>query len=90
MAWITPYQRRKKEGQDDGPDYSYYVYWNPNGVRVKADREIFTDLFDSPTGRYAQLVAAAIIIRNLTHLPDDAGLAAILHRHTDQLLDETI
>ena len=34
----------------------------------------------------AQLVAAALILRNLTRLPDPGGLAARLHDHTDSLL----
>jgi hypothetical protein len=44
-------------------------------------------VLDTPSGRYAQLVAAAIILRNLTMLPDPDDLAAALHRHTDTLLD---
>jgi hypothetical protein len=45
-------------------------------------------VLDTPSGRYAQLVAAAIILRNLTMLPDPDGLAAALHRHTSMLLDQ--
>ena len=44
------------------------------------------DVLDTPSGRYAQLVAAALILRNLTRLPDPGGLAARLHDHTDTLL----
>ena len=44
------------------------------------------DVLDTPSGRYAQLVAAALILRNLTRLPDPGGLAARLHRYTDTLL----
>jgi hypothetical protein len=46
-----------------------------------------TGVLDTPSGRYAQLVAAALIIRNLTRLPDPGGLAARLHDHADTLLD---
>jgi transcriptional regulator with XRE-family HTH domain len=48
--------------------------------------EALADVLESPSGRYAQLVAAALILRNLTRLPDPGGLAARLHRHTDTLL----
>jgi hypothetical protein len=43
-------------------------------------------VLDTPSGRYAQLVAAALILRSLTRLPDPGGLAARLRRHTDTLL----
>jgi hypothetical protein len=49
-------------------------------------RDALAGVLDTPSGRYAQLVAAALIIRNLTRLPDPGGLAARLHRHTDTLL----
>jgi len=49
-------------------------------------RQAMAEVLDSASGRYAQLVAAAIILRNLTRLPDPAGLAAMLRRHTDALL----
>lgn len=49
-------------------------------------REALTDVLDTPSGRYAQLAAAALIIRNLTRLPDPGGLAARLHDHADTLL----
>lgn len=49
-------------------------------------RAALADVLDTPTGRYAQLVAAALILRNLTRLPDPGGLAARLHDHTDTLL----
>ena len=42
-------------------------------------------MLNTPSGRYAQLVAAALILRNLTRLPDP-GLAARLHAYTDTLL----
>ncbi len=48
--------------------------------------EALADVLDTSSGRYAQLVAAALIIRNLTRLPDTGGLAARLHDHTDTLL----
>jgi hypothetical protein len=44
------------------------------------------DVLDAPSGRYAQLVAAALILRSLTRLPDSGGLATRLHHHTDTLL----
>jgi hypothetical protein len=44
------------------------------------------EVLDTPSGRYAQLAAAALILRSLTRLPDPHGLAARLHRHTDTLL----
>lgn len=47
--------------------------------------EALASALDTPSGRYAQLVAA-LIIRNLTRLPDPGGLAARLHDHTDTLL----
>jgi hypothetical protein len=50
-------------------------------------RDALADGLGTPTGRYAQLVAAALILRSLTRLPDPAGLAGRLHRHTDTLLD---
>ncbi len=49
-------------------------------------RDALAGMLDTPSGRYAQLVAAALILRNLTHLPDPGGLAARLHQHTDTLL----
>jgi hypothetical protein len=48
--------------------------------------EALADVMDTPSGRYAQLVAAALIIRNLTRLPDPGDLAARLHANTDTLL----
>ena len=49
-------------------------------------RDALAGMLDTPSGRYAQLVAAALILRNLTHQPDPGGLAARLHQHTDTLL----
>jgi hypothetical protein len=48
--------------------------------------QALADGLDTPSGPYAQLVAAALIIRNLTRLPDPGGLAARLHEHADTLL----
>lgn len=53
-------------------------------IRIRA---ALADVLNTPSGRYAQLVAAALILRSLTRLPDPDGLAASLHRHTDTLLD---
>lgn len=65
-----------------------YLYLTALEVPAVADRvrEALADVLDTPSGRYAQLVAAALIIRNLTRLPDPGGLAARLHQHTDTLL----
>jgi hypothetical protein len=65
-----------------------YLYLTALEVPGVADRvhEALADMLDTPTGRYAQLVAAALIIRNLTRLPDPGGLAARLHDYTDTLL----
>jgi hypothetical protein len=49
--------------------------------------EALAGVLDTPSGRYAQLVAAALILRSLTRLPDPAGLSGRLHRHADALLD---
>jgi hypothetical protein len=65
-----------------------YLYLTALEVPAVAARvyEALADVLDTPSGRYAQLVAAALIIRNLTRLPDRDGLAARLHDHTDTLL----
>lgn len=65
-----------------------YLYLTALEVPAVADRihEALADVLESSSGRYAQLVAAALILRNLTRLPDPGGLAARLHRHTDTLL----
>jgi hypothetical protein len=65
-----------------------YLYLTALEVPAVADRvyEALADVLDTPSGRYAQLVAAALIIRNLTRLPDPGGLAARLHAYTDTLL----
>jgi hypothetical protein len=65
-----------------------HLYLTALEVPEVADRvhEALADVLDTPSGRYAQLVAAALIIRNLTRLPDPGGLAARLHHHTDALL----
>ena len=65
-----------------------YLYLSALGVPAVAARvhEALADMLDAPSGQYAQLVAAAIIIRNLTRLPDPGGLAAPLHRHARTLL----
>lgn len=69
---------------------SAYLYLTALGVPEIAAKVhgALGDLLDSPSGLYAQLVAAAIIRRNLTRLPDEVGLARLLHRHTDGLLSE--
>jgi hypothetical protein len=65
-----------------------YLYLTALEVPAVAARvyEALADVLDTPSGRYAQLVATALIIRNLTRLPDPGGLAARLHDHTDTLL----
>jgi len=68
-----------------------YLYLTSLGVPQVAERVhgALAGVLDSPNGRYAQLVAAALVIRNLTRLPDPTGLAGALHRYTDALLDGT-
>ena len=65
-----------------------YLYLTALEVPPVADQvhAALADVLDTPSGRYAQLVAAALIIRNLTRLPDPGDLAARLHHHTDTLL----
>ena len=69
-----------------GAAYLYLTSFPVPHVAQRVHAEL-ADVLDSPSGRYAQLVAAALIIRNLTRLPDPTGLAGMLHRHTDALLD---
>ena len=65
-----------------------YLYLTALGVPEIAARvhDALAGVLDTPSGRYAQLAAAAIILRNLTRLPDPVGLASRLHRHADELL----
>jgi hypothetical protein len=65
-----------------------YLYLTALEVPAVASRvhEALADVLDTPSGGYAPLVAAALIIRNLTRLPDPGGLAARLHDYTDTLL----
>lgn len=65
-----------------------YLYLTALEVPAVAARvhEALADVLESPSGRYAQLVAAALILRNLTRLPDPGGLAARLHCRTDAVL----
>ena len=65
-----------------------YLYLTALEVPDVASRvyKTLADVLDTPSGRYAQLVAAALILRNLTRLPDPGGLAARLHQYTDTLL----
>jgi hypothetical protein len=65
-----------------------YLYLTALEVPAVAARvhEALAEVLDTSSGRYAQLVAAALIIRNLTRLPDPGGLAARLHDYTDTLL----
>jgi hypothetical protein len=55
-----------------------WLYLTALGVPAVAARvrEALTGVLDTPSGRYAQLVAAALILRSLTRLPDPGGLAA--------------
>src|SRR5580658_5518655 len=68
-----------------GAAYLYLTALEVPAVAVQV-RTALADMLDTPSGRYAQLVAAALILRNLTRLPDPGGLAARLHRYTDTLL----
>jgi hypothetical protein len=65
-----------------------YLYLTAMGVPAVAARvhEALSDVLDCRSGRYAQLVAAALILRDLTRLPDPGDLAARLHRHAHSLL----
>ena len=68
-----------------GAAYLYLTALEVPAVAAQV-RTALADMLDTPSGRYAQLVAAALILRNLTRLPDPGGLAARLHRYTDTLL----
>ena len=65
-----------------------YLYLTALEVPAVADQvqEALANVLDTPSGRYAQLIAAALILRNLTRLPDPGRLAARLHAYTDTLL----
>jgi len=65
-----------------------YLYLTALEVPTVADQAhgALADVLSTSTGRYAQLVAAALILRNLTRLPDPGRLAARLHAYTDTLL----
>jgi hypothetical protein len=67
-----------------------YLYLTALGVPAVAERvhAALADVLDAPSGRYAQLVAAALILRNLTRLPDPGGLAVKLHHRADMLLTQ--
>jgi hypothetical protein len=58
-----------------------YLYLTSLEVPEVADqvREALAEVLNTPSGRYAQLVAVALILRNLTRLPDPGRLAARLH-----------
>jgi hypothetical protein len=68
-----------------GAAYLYLTAFEVPAVAAQV-RTALNDVLDTPSGRYAQLVAAALILRNLTRLPDPGGLAVRLHRYTDTLL----
>ena len=68
-----------------GAAYLYLTALEVPAIAARV-RTVLADVLDTPTGRYAQLVAAALILRNLTRLPDPGGLAARLHDYTDTLL----
>jgi hypothetical protein len=68
-----------------GAAYLYLTAFEVPTIAAQV-HEALADVLDTPSGRYAQLVATALIIRNLTRLPDPGGLAARLHDHTDALL----
>jgi hypothetical protein len=65
-----------------------YLYLTALTVPAIANRVYgaLADVLNTPSGQYAQLVAAAIILRNLTRLPDPDGLAAMVHRRVRTLL----
>jgi hypothetical protein len=68
-----------------GAAYLYLTALEVPAVAARVHKAL-AGVLDSPSGRYAHLVAAALIIRNLTRLPDPGGLAARLHQYTDTLL----
>jgi hypothetical protein len=68
-----------------GAAYLYLTALEVPAVAARV-RAALADVLDTPTGRYAQLVAAALILRNLTRLPDPGALAARLHDYTGTLL----
>ena len=68
-----------------GAAYLYLTALEVPAVAARV-RAALADVLDTPTGRYAQLVAVALILRNLTRLPDPGGLAARLHDYTGTLL----
>jgi hypothetical protein len=68
-----------------GAAYLYLTALEVPAVAARAHQAL-ADVLDTPSGRYAQLIAAALIIRNLSRLPDPGGLAARLHDYTDTLL----
>jgi hypothetical protein len=68
-----------------GAAYLYLTALEVPAVAARV-RAALADVLDTPTGWYAQLVAAALILRNLTRLPDPGGLAARLHDYTGTLL----
>jgi hypothetical protein len=71
-----------------GGAYLYLTALEAPAIAARV-RQALAGVLDTPSGRYAQLVAAALIIRNLTRLPDPGGLAARLHDHTDTLLTDS-
>jgi hypothetical protein len=68
-----------------GAAYLYLTALESPAIAARVHQAL-ADVLDTPSGRYAQLVAAALIIRNLTRLPDPGGLASWLHDYTDTLL----
>jgi hypothetical protein len=68
-----------------GAAYLYLTALEVPAIAARV-RQALAGVLDTRSGRYAQLVAAALIIRNLTRLPDPGGLAARLHDYTDTLL----
>ncbi len=71
-----------------GAAYLYLTALEVPAIATRV-RQALADVLDTPSGRYAQLVAAALIIRNLTRLPDPGGLAARIHDYTDTLLTDS-
>jgi hypothetical protein len=64
------------------------LYCTALAVPAVADqiRTAFADVLDSPSGRYAQLVAAADIVVNVAYYRDPVNLCPALHRLAGELL----
>jgi hypothetical protein len=88
LAALRAYPTDRQFPVHDAEEYGYLLSATyRRQVPAVADQvyEALADMLNTPSGRYAQLVAAALILRNLTRLPDPGRLAARLHAYTDTL-----